>query len=224
MSDASPVRHRLDRGSGLVVLFFAQLFLLGGQPFFVIEGHPSMLPELSVALIPLVGTYAMRGGAWQFRGALALLVPTLALWVAGHIAGIEELRVWELASALTLLTFVAGCLLHCILEVRRVTRTMLVGAAALYLLLGFLWTHAYALVVELDPSALSAAGNVTDWNELTYFSFSTITTLGLGDITPVSPIARSLTSLEAVLGVLYVGVIVARFAGAYRATEGEGTH
>ncbi len=138
----------------------------------------------------------------------------MGLWVVAHGAGLESLRPWELLSALTLLAFVAGRLLHCLLHTANVTGSMLFGAAALYLLLGFLWAHAYSLAAVVDPTAFGSSP--PDWNALTYFSFSTLTTLGIGDLAPVSPLARSLTALKATTGVLYIGLIVARFAAVAR--------
>jgi hypothetical protein len=46
-----------------------------------------------------------------------------------------------------------------------------------------------------------------------YFSFATLTTLGYGDIVPVSAIARTLATLEAITGQLYLAVLVARLVG-----------
>ena len=55
--------------------------------------------------------------------------------------------------------------------------------------------------------------------EMTYYSYVTLTTLGYGDITPVSMLARSLSILEAIFGVLYMGALVARLAGAVRFSD-----
>ena len=53
------------------------------------------------------------------------------------------------------------------------------------------------------------------WRTLIFFSFMTLTTVGFGDITPATPQAQSLTSIEGVIGVLYVAVLIARVVGIY---------
>lgn len=209
----------LERGPGLTVLCVALLAVLLLQPVLSVEGHPSMLAELLVASVPIAGTYAVRGRSWQLRAALLLLAPVVVLWGCTHLGDLPALRAWELAAALALLSFVSACLLHCLLRASEVTRSVMLGAAGIYLLLGFAWAHAYALALELRADAFSTPG--LDWNELTYYSFSTLTTLGLGDVVPVSPMARTLTSLEAVAGVLFVGFVVARFAAALSSGRAE---
>ncbi len=63
-------------------------------------------------------------------------------------------------------------------------------------------------------AALSPDGRL-DFSDFVYFSFTTLTTLGYGDITPVSSHARSATSLQAILGVLYIAMLISRFVSIY---------
>jgi hypothetical protein len=68
--------------------------------------------------------------------------------------------------------------------------------------------------VELDPAAfnhsLASGARPGDFGTLLYFSLTTLTTTGYGDITPVDPFARSLANLEAVLGQFYLAITIAR--------------
>ena len=54
------------------------------------------------------------------------------------------------------------------------------------------------------------------WNELLYFSLVTLTTLGYGDITPLGAVARIWSALEALVGTLYLAVLISRLVGIYR--------
>jgi len=95
----------------------------------------------------------------------------------------------------------------------------IVGAVALYLILGLIWWSFYVILLEFSPQALKGieAGNWYDnMPSTTYFSFVTLTTLGYGDISPVKPIAEVLVILEAVMGMFYLAVIVASLVGSYR--------
>ena len=95
----------------------------------------------------------------------------------------------------------------------------IVGAVALYLILGLIWSIFYVILLEFSPQALKGieAGNWYDnMPSTTYFSFVTLTTLGYGDISPVKPIAEVLVILEAVMGMFYLAVIVASLVVSYR--------
>lgn len=89
------------------------------------------------------------------------------------------------------------------------------GAFCAYLLMGLTWASAYKLVVLLQPGAINigTGADITQTQNFTYYSFVVLTTLGFGDITPVSGIARSLTWIEAVTGQLFIATIIARLVG-----------
>jgi hypothetical protein len=106
-----------------------------------------------------------------------------------------------------------------------VTLNRLVGALCLYLLLGALWTVFFTFVEIADPSAFNYASQTVGepLEHFMYYSFVTLTTLGYGDVTPVHPVARTLAYLEAVVGQLYVAVLVASLVGRYSSGRRSGT-
>ena len=96
------------------------------------------------------------------------------------------------------------------------------GAIAAYLLLGFTWAAAYALVEALAPGSFATARpESTHDRSWLYFSFVTLTTVGYGDITPVHRAARSLAMLEALTGQLYPAILIARLVTLYSQEPGE---
>ena len=86
------------------------------------------------------------------------------------------------------------------------------GAVVLYLLIGLEWAVAYGFLDAYSPGAFTGAGGGSEYTleRWVYFSFVTLTTVGFGDIAPVSRAARSLAILEALVGQLYPAVILAR--------------
>ena len=92
----------------------------------------------------------------------------------------------------------------------------LIGALCVYLLLGLIWAVLYSLILHLDPLAFQGLGfevvRAVD-ADLVYFSFVCLTTLGFGDILPVTPLARFFVYLEAIVGQFYIAVIVAILVG-----------
>jgi len=93
------------------------------------------------------------------------------------------------------------------------------GSVALYLILGFIWAILYTILIQLQPEAIRGL-EPENWvyalSTMTYFSFVTLTTLGYGDMSPVTPIAKVLVILEAVTGMFYFAIVVASLIGAAR--------
>ena len=96
----------------------------------------------------------------------------------------------------------------------RVSKDLIVGAALVYLLMALAWTFIMAIVETLHPGSYAMPeSDSARTTPLLYYSFVTITTLGYGDITPVTRLARSLSIIEAVIGQLYLVVSVAWLVG-----------
>jgi hypothetical protein len=99
---------------------------------------------------------------------------------------------------------------------------VLCGAAAVYLLIAATWAGSFELIETVAPGSFTGlnADDVTRWNQLVYFSLTTLTTLGYGDINPINSFARLWATLEAALGILYVAILVARLVAIYRLEKG----
>ena len=86
-----------------------------------------------------------------------------------------------------------------------------------FLLLGFIWAIFYLLILEVTPTSFSGI-ELTTWKEnlpeVMYFSFVTLTTLGYGDVLPISPLARFLVYMEAIVGVFYMAIVVSSLVSA----------
>jgi voltage-gated potassium channel Kch len=122
------------------------------------------------------------------------------------------------SSAIILISFFSVTILGYVLGSGRVTADKIFAAICVYLLLGYGWTFIYAVLDELQPGSFSNlsipgkdfAGRVM---QLRYFSYMTLTTVGYGDVVPASPLARTLATLEAIMGQIYLAVLIARLVG-----------
>jgi hypothetical protein len=102
------------------------------------------------------------------------------------------------------------------------------GALCIYLLMGFTFASLYGLATAFDANAFFLDPRINfhtspERFDFIYYSFGTITSLGAAGVTPVSSSVRALSILEAILGVLYLAVLIARLMGAYRMGEPSGT-
>ncbi|MFT0139220.1 potassium channel family protein [Alcanivoracaceae bacterium MT1] len=95
---------------------------------------------------------------------------------------------------------------------------LILAAVCVYLLLGGLFTALFGTVESLQPGSFvdnATPDNLITWQELLYYSYVTLATLGYGEILPVNPWARSLAILETVIGTLYIATVIARLVGLY---------
>ncbi len=123
------------------------------------------------------------------------------------------------------LLIVISAILRDVLIVRTsVTMPSVFGALNVYLLLGLLWTLMFNAADGLLDGAfhgLSPDGPIRG-AQLFYFSFVTLTTLGYGDVTPAVPETMSLAAVEAIVGQLYLVVLVAALVSGLVASRGRG--
>ena len=155
---------------------------------------------------------------------LMFAAPVMAShWAVGQSSGRLLLAV-HYALTVALLTFTAVTILRAILVDLRVTQETILGAICVYLLIGLTWAYLDAAVdlavpgsFRIEPGPISrGAGHLVPrevFPQLIYFSFTTLTTLGYGDVIPLSPPARTCAYLEAVVGQIYLTVLVARLVG-----------
>ncbi len=119
----------------------------------------------------------------------------------------------SLCAYIVFMLIVIRALLWRIFTEKNVTADTIRGGISIYFLMGIFWMFAYGMVLLFDPSAISFPGCSYQQSDIMYFSFVTMTTLGYGDIAPVSGAARSLVMLEATLGQVFITVFIARLVG-----------
>ena len=103
-----------------------------------------------------------------------------------------------------------------ILTSKKVTLDTILGSICIYFLIGILWALIYGICSTIDNNAFSES--LTEQRgvrTLIYFSFTTLTTVGYGDISPVSHLTRMLTNLEAIIGQMYPAIIISILVSIY---------
>ena len=145
------------------------------------------------------------------------LFQQLALWVGGInllLLGLDQLIVLPqaLSDGLGLIVFyllLCATLFHRVTGERPVTKELLYGLCALYLQLGLAFAFAYQVVSGLVPGAFNSVDKLL-LDDFVYYSLATLTTVGYGDIHAIAPAARLLAGAEAVMGVMFIALLVAR--------------
>ncbi len=120
---------------------------------------------------------------------------------------------------IVLVVFFSVSILGYVLRSGRVTADKIFAAVSVYMLIGYAWTFAYALLDEMQPGSFAALAEAPRHDyaarvmQLRYFSFMMLMTVGYGDVVPRSAATRTMATLEAVMGQIYLTVLVARLVG-----------
>jgi voltage-gated potassium channel Kch len=177
----------------------------------------------TVLLIPVLISAALAVGA-QRRNLLigiVLVVPAIAgkwlLTFAPNHQFNHLLYVIPFGLGAVFVAFVIWHLLEFILRSPQVDAEVMCAGIGAYLMLGLLWMFAYSLIWRINPGAFafSTGSTVMKGSTALYFSFITLTTVGYGDITPVSRVARMLAAAEAMTGTLFIAVMISRLVSLY---------
>ncbi|MCZ6878953.1 MAG: potassium channel family protein [Acidobacteria bacterium] len=172
-----------------------------------------MIFTIFYSTILLSAAYAVSESRGYFILALILAGPAFVLrWINNFLEGPWLVFVADVLTVLFLL-IVALLILSHVLKAERVSKEKIFGALSVYLLLGVIWALWFIIVEFLMPGSFRYGHGTLTGAEMVYYSFVTLTTLGYGDIVPISPSVRTLATLEALTGQLYLTVLVARLVG-----------
>jgi Ion channel len=184
-------------------------------------GEGLLLLSMYVALVASTLALSQRRN-WRWPGAILagmsmlvmlihFLYPTRMIMVAN----------WFFLAAF--LGFVSAALFSYLGLGGSVTSGRLYGLVSLYILLGIFYYAIFNLMETVHPHSFmettSATSNGVSRHSLLYLSLITLTTLGYGDIVPVTPAARMFAAFEAMTGILYIAITVARLVSAYQKVE-----
>jgi len=207
------------------LLLVALAALLIGYPYFENSRTGAFLGGVA-SLLTLTGAiFAVRTKRWTLWVALALALATVAASAKAFLGGVRGDWIVE-ATFSAFYAFMAVAVFLEVITTSRVTSDTMYGAVCVYLLVGMAFGSLYDLIETLHPGSFqinvdTAVPAVIRWRTLIFFSFMTLTTIGLGDVTPTTVQTQSLTAIEGVIGVLYLAVLIARIVGMYarRASE-----
>lgn len=210
---------RIFPAANLSFLLVLVAFIVA-SPFLGSLSGGNLINSALLTLVLITGVVVLGARRSTLVLAIILVIPGLvARWVNYFHPDAMPAAI-HLIAGMLLLGLVAVEFLRFILRAPRVTAQVLEAGISTYLVFGLLWTLAYMLIGHLDPNAFtfsgepSAAHSMDSFNAL-YYSFVTLTTMGYGDIVPVSRAARMLAVSEATTGVMYMSILIARLVGMY---------
>ncbi len=169
-----------------------------------VEHIKSMLALFGGIIIPLsAGTLGVTG---RVLPGIACAIVLMSLH---ELANLRLMPAWISMAILTVYFWAAASLvLRQVFQQRLRTSELMCGALSCYLLLGLGWTAAFGLLDDLHPDALKSEHKL-DSTGLVYYTFMTMLTIGYGDITPETPLARMMAVLTGLSGMVFTTVVLA---------------
>lgn len=222
-----------------ILLLCALTSLMGAAPLvreFGSGRYPVVARSVMTGLFVLTllsAVFAVSRSRATVIVALLLAIPTIVLEGIKVWRGDDLLVVPTHTTAMLLIGFTVVLVLKFLFVADRITVDMICASLCVYLLLGVLWAIAYSLIQHHDDQAFflptkgDVDGKLQFGGERTvtslYYSFVTMSTLGYGDIVPRSSLARMAAAMQAIVGQLYLAVLVARLVGLHivHATQGD---
>jgi hypothetical protein len=196
-------------------LLFALLLLVVAYPFLHEMAFGHALIALFDPAILALALVAVRATGTENRVGLLLVVPAIVLQVLGALMPQPGFYVASLFAQAAFHAFVVVSLLRYVLHDLVMTPDEMFAAANLYVLAAFVFGYVFAALEVLQPGSfyINPANNpdgVTSWWDLMYFSFTCLTSVGFGEVTPVTDRARSLVMIQQMMGVLYLALVISR--------------
>ncbi len=180
-----------------------------------------VLQETFLTAVLVTAIIANRHRRWVLRVGVGVALISLGLNWATVLFDNAFLTIASYLSSTVFLATIAGMILISVLRDHMASVRAIFGAICVYLLIGLCWALMYSALEHVQGDSFQIAHRtmtvrlrdgheVTSYSQMVYFSFVTMTSLGYGDITPKTPLAQTLTWSQAVLGQLYLTVLIAR--------------
>jgi hypothetical protein len=162
-------------------------------------------------LVLALAVIAIRATPFLSWVSMLIAAPAVVLLTIQIFTQSAELFAWSSAFEAVLYFYAAMSMMAYMLEDNRVTTDELFAIGAVFTLLAWAFAYVYVVVQALEPGSFSApGGGQLTWMELLFLSFTTLSSTGLSDITPIQGHARSVVMLEQVAGIFYIAMVVTR--------------
>lgn len=214
-------KKKITEKDNFSYLLFSLIFLLFSsacvQQFFARSFLGQSLVIALTIISMSIAVWSLRSSRSIFNTALGLVIFTLLTTVTIALLDKAELEFIHLLSMLVFFLLTLKLAAQQALFSGKITTNSLIGSICIFLLLGLIWVILYQLLAEFFPgsfSGLTANAWQDNFPDFIYFSFVTLTTLGFGDLLPLTPLARFLAYMEAIIGVFYMAIVVSSLVGA----------
>ena len=212
------MRKRLSEEDNFAFLTVALVLLLLTAAIvdqFASTAGKRLVPAVTVVTLAIAVWGFKQSKIW-FRTGVGMVIAIFSVAIGGQFLDGVGLHYAHLLILLVFFAYTAWLAMRQVLFTGAITQNKILGAICVYLLLGLIFAVLYLFIVQFSPSAFNGINKVSWYDNLAdfiYFSFVSLTTLGFGDITPALPVVRFLVYMEAIVGQLYIAIMIASLVG-----------
>jgi len=182
----------------------------------------SILLDIFLTAVFISAIYAVSQKKFFSLIGILLALPMFAVTWSAYFVNIAVMQLAGSCFGILFFAFMVIALLSFVFEQCEITLDVIYGAIVVYLLIAVMWAFIFKVIEGLQPGSFNITQGLGEETQLfIYYSFVTITTLGYGDVTPVTDVAKSFSFLDAVVGQIYLVVLVARLVGIHIAQSME---
>jgi hypothetical protein len=207
---------RTIRREPSATLLIAQLGAVLLYPFMeTSDVGRALFSVFGIAILVLV-VLAVRSTSAATWFGLALGLPATVLLLIQAVTGDDALLPYSSGLEAILYFYAAGALISYMLADHVITRDELFAVGATFTLVAWAFAYSFTVCQAIEPRSFIAAIDPNadrSWMELLFLSFTTLSSTGLSDVTPVKPFARSIVMIEQLAGIAYVAMVVSRLVG-----------
>ena len=197
---------------GFLLISILLMFIL--RPFLVGYVSLKILTDIFIYAIIVSAIYAVSEQKRVLMIALVIVIPALGFHWSYYFVKIAAVRLAADGLIVVFIAYATIGILSYVFRQKKIATDVIFAAISGYFLIGLMWAFIYSALEFLLPGSFQASHVEGDrLTHAAYYSFVTLTTLGYGDITPVSFAARSYSILEAITGQLYIAILIAGLVG-----------
>lgn len=209
---------------GFIGSVLALIFIFFIVPIFEKNFFTHLILQFSFAVLILSTIYSLVGKTWSI--SLFFLIPFVFFDSLSFYYQSLPYLVISYAISIGFISLAISILMKKIFEARHINSNLIFCALMVYLLSGILWANFYFIENAISPGSFEGVGALVltrtafpemyeQYFNFLYYSFATLATLGMGDITPLHHLAKSLTAIEAMFGQLFVAIIIAKLVSVW---------
>lgn len=220
---SSEIRHK----GSFVGIFVLVLTIVMIAPLFLEGYYANLFLQACFNLLILFTVYTLGDHTLELSIGMAIAIPFLAFdWISIYTGSLLYMTI-SLIFLCLFLVYAIAFIANKVIREPIIDTNLIFGVIMIYLLAGILWSKLYWLTEALAPNSFTGVAKIDIYGgdflaalqnqfDFFYYSFTTSASLGLGDIAPLSHVAKTLTALEAIFGQLFVATTVAKMVSAWR--------
>lgn len=217
---------------GFLSLLAGLVSLIVVYPFFYELPFTNLILDIFISFLLIFSIYSFSQNRQVIIIALFFAVPAFIISWSKYFFPNPFLTQIEMIFRILFFGYILIVLNLGVFKAKKVTSNIIYGSVCIYLLMGLTWAFIYTFLELTHPGSFHVALSNFEVNtnpqdgftlRLVYYSYVTLTTLGYGDISPITPPAQLISSMEAITGQFYLTVLVARLIGMhlYEAAKSE---